>query len=284
MIAAMAAFVTNDMFLKLAATNLPPFQTLFLRGVAACLWSIPLVFLTKTSGSLKYIFHPRVVLRNFIEFIGITCFVLAIARMSIAGLTALIQTAPLFMIAAAALFFKEQVRPLKWVLVFVGFAGAMFVAQPGGEQFSAYSLLGFVTAVVIAARDYVGKSVPLEVPGPMLTVGAVILVTVFSGGLTFVFEDWVVPHLVDLVFLSVAGLLIMLGHWGVFVAYRHGDVSTIAPFFYTSMIWAFLFGIFVFGTIPNALAILGMVLILLSGISIALIERRAGRLAALVKD
>ncbi|MEX0628216.1 MAG: DMT family transporter [Cucumibacter sp.] len=279
MIAATFAFTLNDTLLKLATEGLPPYETLFLRGVAASLWSIPLIAFTGNASRLGEMFNRRVLLRNSFELVAVLFFILALANLPIADITALIQVAPMLMLAGIALIFRERIRPIQWLLIVIGFAGALLVAQPGGAGFSVYTLLGLGCAAMTAGRDIVGRRVPKEIPGPVVAVCTILLVTLGAGIAHAVLESWTVPDPRHLLLLAGSGLFLMFGHLFVFLAYRTGDVGATAPFFYMFTLWSLASGIIVFGTLPNPLALAGMLLILVSGVTIVTIDGRRRRLS-----
>ncbi len=84
--------------------------------------------------------------------------------------------------------------------------------------------------------------------------------------------------------MGIAGFFLMCGHSFVFLAYRMAPARVVAPFSYTFMLWAGLSGVLVFSEVPNALAIGGMVLILLAGLAVILLEGRTRRGERLVGD
>lgn len=281
MVAATLVFTLNDTLLKLATEGLPPFQTLFLRGVAASFWSVPLIAFTRTGRRLSGMFHPKVLLRNGFELIAVLFFIVALAELPIADITALVQVAPMLLIAGVAAFYRERVGRLQWVLIFVGFGGALMVAQPGGAAFSIFSVFGLLTAVATAGRDIVGRRVPADIPGPVVAVCTILVVTLGAGIAHFSLENWAPVDMRHVVLLTGSGLFLMFGHLFVFLAYRSGDVGATAPFFYMFTVWALVSGMAVFGTFPNALALVGMVLIVTSGVVVVLAGERQRRLRVL---
>lgn len=277
MLLATAAFVSNDTFVKLGAAQLPPFETLFIRGVIALILCVPLVFFTKTTGRLKDVFDPNVLMRNVSDFASSALFVVAITHMPIADLTALIMTSPVLLVVAAAVFFRERVGPLQWALIFAAFVGALMIAQPGGAGFSVYSLVALLVAFLVTVRDLLGRRVRPGIPGPIIAVGVFLVVVVFGGTATLLFEEWVPPRAAEVFYLGTAAFFYILAQLFVFVAFRTGDVSVTAPFYYASMVWAVISGALVFGVLPNGLAFAGMALVLFSGVAIAVSDWRFKR-------
>jgi drug/metabolite transporter (DMT)-like permease len=274
MAAATCVFTINDTFLKLATEGMAPFQALFLRGIFASLWGIPLVVFTGNAGRLAAMFKPRVLARNSFELAAVLFFIVALANLPIADITALVQVAPMLMLVGVAFIYREAVRPIQWLLIIVGFAGALLVAQPGGAGFSVFTLLGLGCAVMTAGRDIVGRRVPKDIPGPVVAFGTLSLVMVGAGIAHGIFETWTAPAPMHWLYLAGSGLFLMFGHLFVFLAYRTGDVGAVAPFFYTFTLWSLVSGVLVFGTWPNPLALTGMLLILVSGVTIVTLDSR----------
>lgn len=280
MIAATGAFVINDTMMKLATEGIPPLQVLFLRGVAATCWCLPLVLFLGYGKDLPKIFDRWVLLRNVFELVAVGMFVIALANMPIADVTALGQITPLLVIIGTALILREKIGGLRMGLIALGFVGALLVAQPTGQGLSPYTLLAFGTAIFCAARDIAGRRVGPEVPGWILAMCAILMVMMGAGGVSLLTESWVMPDLRGIALLFGAGFFLMFGHFCIFTAYRVGDTGAVAPFYYTFSIWALLSGLVVFGAWPNLLAILGIALILAGGIAIVLVDGRRRRLAA----
>jgi drug/metabolite transporter (DMT)-like permease len=283
MLAATASFVVGDSFMKLVTNDLPPFEVLFLRGIAA---SLACALLLVTLGDWRVVssaFHPRALMRAAGETLSVLCYIVALSRLPIADVIAIIQTAPLILILAVAFLLRERVGTARIALALVGFAGAFLVAQPGPAGLSPAALLAFASAILIAARDLVGRGVPAHIPVMVVTFATNVMVMFVAAAMSLAFERWQAPAAWHLVFLSFAGLFVTLGHVGLLLAYRLGRTAAVAPFFYSFALWAVLSGLFVFGVLPNALALAGIALIVGSGIAIVLLDRRRGEAIALTE-
>jgi drug/metabolite transporter (DMT)-like permease len=277
MLAATAAFVVGDSFMKLVTEDLPPFQVLFLRGVAASLACGALVALRGELAAAPMALDRRALLRAAGETLSVLCYVVALARMPIADVVAVIQTAPLMVLVGAAVFFRERIGPARLALALVGFAGALMVAQPGASGLSSAALLAFGSAILVAARDLVGRGLPASVPVSVAIWATVLMGMLAGGAMSLAFETWVVPTGRHLGLLALAGLFVTLGHVMLLLAYRLGSIARVAPFFYSFALWAVLAGLLVWGQLPNPLALAGIGLIVASGVAILLIDQRRGR-------
>jgi drug/metabolite transporter (DMT)-like permease len=109
-----------------------------------------------------------------------------------------------------------------------------------------------------------------------LGTNVTVMLSALAGSLLF--EQWTVPSFENLALLCASGLFLTIGHVCIFTAYRVAHTGAVAPFFYTFTVWALISGIVVFGVLPNALAIAGIVLIVASGVTVVLLDRRRRRL------
>jgi drug/metabolite transporter (DMT)-like permease len=151
------------------------------------------------------------------------------------------------------------------------------VAQPSAEGISIYALLALSNAVFGAARDISGRRVPAEVPGLVVAFGATLVVLLGAGIAHLAFEEWTMPTSRHLLLLGAAGLFLLGGHFFLFMAYRIGPASTVAPFFYFFTFWAVISGLVVFGNLPNALALAGIALVVVSGVAVVALDQRQRR-------
>jgi len=279
MIAATALFTVNDTFIKLATGGLPPYQVLAMRGVVAMVLCLVLVAATGAMRALPAVLNRWVVLRSGIDAAATMFYITALAGLPIADVTAIAQVAPMLLILGMAVFYGDRVGPLRLSLVALGCVGALLVAQPTGTAFSPLSILAFCTAVCVALRDVAGRRVPASLPGPVVVFGAIVMVTLSAGAIHFLFETNVSPDPGQIVLVGGAAFFLALGQLFIFLAYRDGATATVAPFYYGFSVWAVLSGLVVFHTLPNALATVGMLLIVASGVSAVIVANRQKRLA-----
>lgn len=272
---ATGSFVANDTCMKLALSDMPPFQVLTLRGIAAIIWCLPLIAALGLLRELPKAFNPWVVLRSLSELVAILCFIMALSKMNIADLTAIAQIAPLLVLLAMWLIFGEKIGGIRFLLIGLGILGALFVAQPGGSAASPFAIFGFFTAVGAAARDILSRKVPPRTPALSVTFSTLLIVMLGGLMLSLLFETPVEPTSRHAWLMLVAGFFLMCGHSFVFIAFRNAPARLVAPFSYSLLIWAGLSSLLVFGDVPNALAITGMLLIIVSGLAIVFLEGRS---------
>jgi drug/metabolite transporter (DMT)-like permease len=274
---ATGAFVANDTCMKMALEDAPPFQVLVMRGIAACLWCLPVVFAMGLTRELPKAFNRWVVLRSVSEVVAILCFISALRHMPIADVTAIAQIAPLVLLLGTWLFFGERAGGVRLALVGLGITGALLVAQPGRDTASPFAILGFFTAVGAALRDILSRKVPAGTPALIVTFSTLFIVMVSAVIMSALFETQVQPTFRHGWLMVIAGVFLMCGHALVFMAYRMAPARVVAPFNYSFMVWAGLSGFFVFNEVPNLMAVGGMALIMAAGLAVVMLEGRTRR-------
>jgi drug/metabolite transporter (DMT)-like permease len=279
-VASTASFTTCDTLLKLATQSLPPFETIFLRSTFAMLWMIPLLAATGEFRNLRSVFQKRVALRSAIEMLGLPGYIFGLALMPIAEFSALVQLSPILLMLGAGVFLKIAITRLQLAFAGIAFIGAVFVAQPGGAGFSVFAVFGIWTAVAIAARDLVGRTVPLGISGLVVVFGTMLFTGTTAGAAMLTFESFQMPEAGETILLAASAFFLIGGQVFVFRAYRHAEPGAVAPFFYTGALWAVISSGLVFNTLPNALAFTGIVLIVSSGVGVLILTERRQRAKA----
>lgn len=280
---AAAAFVANDCCMKLAMADLPPFEVLMLRGISATIWCLPTLFVLGFGRKIALGLNPWVLLRAVSECVAVLIFVFMLKRMPIGDLTALMQTAPLFILLAAAVVGRETIGVWRVVLIILGFAGAVLVAQPGGATASVLAPIVLVAAIFAAARDILSRKVPANVPALVTAFVTILVVMTAAGFSTASFEAWVVPQRQHVWLMAAAGLLLMGAHFCLMLAFRLAKASTLAPFLYAFTLWAVLAGLLIFGDRPTLTAWTGISLIVACGLVVVLLDERQRRPAVAVQ-
>lgn len=276
MSAASLAFITNDSLVKLVSASLPTGEIMALRGLIGCTLLIGVVLLSGQWRDWRRVLDRRAFLRTLGEVGGTAVYLPALFHMPIATSTVILQSAPLLITAAAALFLKEQVGWRRWLAILVGFIGVVIVARPGAEGLSLWALLALSAIGFIAFRDLVTRTIPHAVPGILLTILASIAVALL--GLAFGFglgEEWLLPDPRSFALLSAASLCLASGYLTIIFAMRVGEIAVIAPFRYTIIPFAILLGLIFWGDIPDGATLLGTIIIIAAGVYTFWRERKS---------
>jgi drug/metabolite transporter (DMT)-like permease len=265
MTASMAGFAVEDVFVKAAAQTLPLGQVLLTMGLAGV---VVFALMARSHGEplLPAAFLSRAMLvRSAFEITGRLFYGLAITLTALSTTSAILQAAPLVVVAGAALVFKEKVSPQRWLAVLIGFAGVLVILRPGSD-FSALSLLAVVGLLGFAGRDLATRAAPRGLSNRQLgalgfamfaLAGAILLA--ISGGARM-------PDTATAAQLAGGAVFGMLGYHALTYAMRTGDVSAVTPFRYTRLVFAMVLAMVLFGERPDLATWIGAALVVGSGV------------------
>jgi drug/metabolite transporter (DMT)-like permease len=274
MTAGMAAFTVNDAFMKLLSAEMELFQALFLRGLGttAAFFAIAHWF-----GALRFSIAPRdrflIAMRMMAEIGAAYFFLTALFNMPLANATAILQSLPLVITLAGALFLGEALGWRRLLAISAGFVGVLLIVRPGTEGFNFYSVMALVSVLCVTLRDLATRRLSSQVPSLSVALTTAGGVTLFFG-FASVTSDWVVPSVAGAGQLVGATLCIIAGYLLSVMAVRVGDLGFVMPYRYTSLLWALLLGLFVFGDWPSPLTMLGAAIIVATGLFTFHRERR----------
>ncbi len=237
---------------------------------------IMLVFMAPGMGR-EIIVTRRPWLMSFraLMLVGVTLLAqLALKTLPLAETTALVFITPLLVALLAGPLLGEQVRRSTWLITLVGFAGVLLIARPGGALFGTGVAYALGAALCYAIYQILTRKLAAtEHPNRLLFYTA--LIGTLSMSLTLpAYWDGQIPTLPQGLLIVSLGLYGGIGHFMLIRAFREAPASTLSPLLYVQLIWATLLGWWVFDQLPDLLAIVGMLIIGASGLSLAIRTRR----------
>jgi drug/metabolite transporter (DMT)-like permease len=267
MVGSMACFAIEDLFLKRSAEALPPGQVLALTGAAgAC------VFWALAAGKRQRVLSMEALrgaalLRTLAEAAAAMLYIVALALAPLTMTSALLQASPLVVVAGAALFLGEKVGWRRWMSILVGFAGVLVILQPGGEAFDPTGLLTVACVVVLAARDLLTRVMPTRIGTFQVATWAYLgLVPAGVALMAGMGQGFVWPSPGQWAGLGGALISGLFGYYAVVAAMRLGEVSVVAPFRYTRLVFALVIAMVFLGERPSGTTLLGATLVVGSGL------------------
>ena len=268
----MASFITNDALVKYVSQSVPAAQLIFIRGVFATLLLLAVAqamgLLRAPRGEVaawRHLLQRPVLLRSGLDAVGTIAFLGALFHMPIGNATAINMAAPLFITLMAVLFMHERVGRGLWLATATSFVGVLLVVQPAADGFNAWSLLCLIAALITSSRDLVTRAIHAGVPSVLITVAAALTTTLVAGSVCAM-QGWQPVGKQQLGLLATASVFLSSAYYLAVVAMRSGDISVIAPFRYTALVFALLLGWLVWGEVPNALAWTGIALLVVAGL------------------
>lgn len=275
MVIAMAGFTMSDAISKAVLASVNAGQMLLVRGIFATILIVSLGFTQGVFRHIRHLRHPTVAIRAVAELFATLTFIFSLANMPLATVSAILQALPLAVTMGAALFLGETVRWRRWAAIIVGFIGVMIVVRPGTEGFNEFSLLTLVSVIFCAIRDLATRSIPQQVPTMLISAMTAVVVTTVGGILIFPLGGWVPMETADVGLMALAAVLLLIGYQFIIQAMRMGDISFVAPYRYTGLLWAMVLGFFFFGDVPDTAMIIGSLVIVGSGLYALYREERA---------
>ncbi len=263
---AMAAFTVNDAVVKLVSTELNMGQIMLVRGMVATTLIALLAWRAGVASKLSGVRNPMVLLRGAAEIGATVSFLLALQRLPLANVTAVLQVLPLAVTMGAALVFAEPVGWRRWTAILAGFAGVVIIIRPGFEGFSAFSLLALLSVMFCTVRDLATRRIDAGVPTLLVSTLSALGVTIVGGLLVVPLGGWTPLDGGQFGTLAVAAIMVLVGYQCVIISMRTGEISFVAPYRYTGLLWALVLGYAVFGDVPDAAMITGAVIVVGSGL------------------
>ncbi|MCA1455897.1 DMT family transporter [Bradyrhizobium sp. BRP22] len=266
MAVAMAGFTMNDAITKVVTSEMNFGQVMLVRGVFAVALIAALAFHQGAMRPLRTLLVKPVALRVIGEVGGTVAYLAAIAHLPLANISAILQALPLLVTLGAALAFGEPVGWRRWLAIIAGFVGVLIIVRPGAEGFNQFTLLALISVIFCALRDLATRRIPAQIPSLFVTLVTTVTVMITGAVILVPLGGWTPPSTGALGLLAMAAVLVLIGYQCVIMALRTGDISAVAPFRYTALLWSILLGYLVFGDVPDAIMTAGASIIVLSGL------------------
>ena len=270
----MACFAVEDTFIKLLSARLPATQILFSVGFGGALITLALAVTLNVKLADKILLNKHVISRTIADLFGALFFTSAMVLIPMSLLASILQATPLFVTLGAAILLGEKVGWRRWSAIFIGFLGVIIILQPGYGSFQLASLLGLAAVLCLALRDVVTRDMATEIP--TLTVTFYACLAMGSAGFIAYpfFGTPIMPTTFEAIVLVCAAIIGLTGYFLIVLATRKGDVSVIAPFRYSRLLFSLGFATLILGEMLTLPILLGGLLIVSSGIYTFGRERR----------
>jgi len=273
---AMASFVSNDALVKHVSESLPSAQLIFIRGLFATTLLLAASHALGATRQLGTVFQRTVIGRSVLDAVATMTYLTSLFHLPIGNATAINMATPLFITLFAVLALGEKVGAGRWLAIATGFTGVLLVVQPSAAGFNAYALLCLGGTLLHAGRDLTTRFIHAQVTSILITVATAVTVTLLSGGLSLM-QGWQPMTARHVGLLALASVFLSIGYYLIIVGMRQGDMSVVAPFRYTGLLFALAIGWTLWGDVPNALAWVGIALLMGAGLYVLHSERARAR-------
>lgn len=272
-------FSVQDAAVKWLVVAIPVFQILFVRSVTIVAICVMIGRGEVVAQSIRSPVRGPMLLRSLLLLAAWLSYYNAARTLGLAELTTLYYAAPILITLLAVPILKEVVPPTRWLAVVIGFVGVMVATDmvSTGLRVSWPVWLALQAAVFWAISTVLLRKTSLAERTIVQMVLSNFILAVFTGA-ALVFY-WTPVTLGQLALTSLTGVIAAVGQYAMFEGMRRAPVSILAPFEYTSLVWAFILGYAIWGDVPRQNVFLGAALIFAAGVTIVLGER-FGRRAA----
>ena len=263
-LAAFTVFSCADAAVKWLSATHSIFQIIFLSTLFA---SVPVAGLVIREGGLQAL-RPRhpwlVTARALLLAIDMVFVFYAFSKLPLADAYTMLFTAPMLATALSVPLLGEHVGWRRWSAVAVGFAGVLIVLRPGFAEVNLGHIAALGSSSFFALSLIVARRIGSSESGSTLLVSMMVALLVVSGPVLP--TVYVAPSLSDLAVLAGLGLLMGAGHLGLIQALRLAPSAVVAPFHYSQIVWAVIFGLLLFNDHPTVWVIAGSIIIIASGL------------------
>jgi drug/metabolite transporter (DMT)-like permease len=270
MLAGIFLFSVNDVLGKWLVATYSVWQVLLIRSLAALLVLAPFIW---RAGWEPFRAAPKPGLqlaRALFSTMEVAGFYWAVIWLSLADVMTFYLAAPIYVTAVSALVLNEKVGWRRWSAVIVGFIGVIIALRPATASWSAPALIALAGSIVFSFLMIVTRH--LRGTDDVVLVTAQTVMALIAG-LLFAPFAWVAPTAIDAGLLALLGVVAMIAHVCVNRSLKIAPASVVVPYQYTLIIWAIVFGFFVFGDVPEIAMIVGAIIIIAAGIYIFIREQ-----------
>lgn len=264
MLAAITVLGSTDAIVKLTSANVDPIQIGFSRFAISLIMVLWLVGRSQPGFAALRTRRPlEHAARAFCAAVELTAFYFAISLLPLPTAMSIVMASPIFGTMLGIIFLRERLRLGGWIAVFAGFAGMLLVMQPEEGANSIIGTVAVLTSVVLwsFAQLFARRLSTTESNYSILFYYAIGGVIILGLATPFV---WVNPTPLEWAGLLAVGVFGCVGQYFLIMALRYAPLSLLAPFEYSSLVWASLYGYIIWGDVLGPIAILGVAIIIAS--------------------
>ena len=265
MFISVCAFSLMDVIVKWS-DDYPVGQVLFFRGFCGI---IPILFLIPKDRYLDFYKTTRPFLhfkRCLAGLIALVSIFVALRNLPLATVVSISFAAPIFITIFSIFLLKEKVGVYRWLAVLVGFVGIIFITEPG---FSSLNIFYIYPIIFCLGLSYVAIAIrKLSSTEPAWLISFFFSFSIMLLSFLSFYQGWILPSLIDLFLLSMVGILGGLANLWLSQSYKYSEVSLVSPLKYLALVFAIIFGYFIWNEIPTSKTLLGALLVIVSSIII----------------
>ena len=274
----MGLFTINDAISKWLTVIYPVSEFIFVRGSFAVLTVLIFVGFNGGFGQLRLVNWKGQTSRSAAQAIGTLLLVSTLGFLPLATVTAMLFASPIMMAALSGPMLGERVSWQRWFAILIGFCGVLIMVQPGTDSFQLLLIVPLLGALALSVRDILSRSLArTETATSILFMG--VLGQMLVGLIAIPLEagpvkgGWISIEPFHFAVLAASGCVSGCGQFLVVQAFRNAEASLLAPFKYSTLLWAVAIGFVFWGEIPSPAVLAGAALVMLSGLYMGYIRQ-----------
>ena len=287
---AMMVFSVQDGIMKHIYNFVSLYEVYLIRTIISFLLIIIILKLTNKPIVFKSQYPFLTFLRVILFFFGFSSFYISLSVLPLGTATALFFVTPFLITICAHFFLKEKIGPRRWSAVVIGFVGVYITLNPDFSDFNYLSLLPILCAFCYSLSMIIIKKTSdkdnVYTQTFTFYIGAIIFSLIFyfiigdgqynttdHPASQFIFREWFVDLESNFLIMSATGVTATVAFLLLFTAYSIASPAVISPFEYSILLWSPLIGWFYFDEIPSISTVIGILIIVSSGIYIFIREK-----------
>jgi drug/metabolite transporter (DMT)-like permease len=260
-------FALLNVFTLIPSQHLNPYVMAFMRYFFGTLILLPIILKLGVGRAMHTHRLPLHLFRGAIHAGGMFLWFVGLPLTTLASITALGFTGPIFVTIGAALFLGEDVRLRRWIAVAVGFAGAMIIVRPGIGDLGLGAIVILISTPIFSASNLISKALARTESAPTIVIWQHLTIVLFAFPVAMWF--WQTPSPTDVLWFVAAGLCGTFGHICQQNGYQLADITLLQPIGFLSLLWNTLLGYFLFFQQPDVWTFVGAAVIFASAMYIS---------------
>jgi len=265
MFMSVCAFSIMDLVVKWS-DSYPLGQVIFFRGF----FGVLLYFLIMPRDRIKNFYYTKRpglhFLRCFFGLIALLAIFTALRNLPLATVVSISFAAPIFTTILSIFLLSEKVGLFRWLAVIVGFVGIIIITEPGFTSLNIY----FIYPVIFClGMSYVAITIrQLSTSEPVWLISLYFSATITLASFFTIPFGWIMPDIKDLILLMSIGILGGAANLWLSQSYKFSEVSLVTPLKYLALVFAIIFGYFIWNEVPSIKTLIGAFLVIISSIII----------------
>ncbi len=265
MFLSVCAFSIMDLIVKWSDTY-PLGEVLFFRGFFGVLF----YFFVIPKQRIKNFYYTKRAglhfLRCIFGLIALIAIFIALRNLPLATVVSISFAAPIFTTIFSIFFLSEKVGFYRWLAVFVGFFGIIIITEPGFSSLNIYYIYPIIFCLGLSYVAIAIRQLSTTEPVWLISLNFSAAITIVS--LFTIPYGWIMPNFKDFFLLSLIGIFGGVANLWLSQSYKFSEVSLVTPLKYLALVFAIIFGYFIWNEVPTIKTLSGALLVIISSIII----------------